>query len=116
MAWRSNFVNAGGPEFQWQKNLQARLPMVIGSRACAVAVASSAVSCASRSDRLAMVPGKSRTLRRATYCSSMWSLLRKIQPLQLGIGLGEREHGRLTRRNRLDLSVREFLAADNRLA
>ena len=55
-----------------------RLPMVIGSSAWAFAVASSAVSLDNRSDRLAMVPGRSRTLRRATYCSSRWFFLSKV--------------------------------------
>ena len=52
--------------------------MAMGSSAWALAVASSAVSFASRSDRLAMVAGRSRTLRRATYCSSRWLFLSRL--------------------------------------
>ena len=59
-----------------------------------------------------MVPGKSRTLRRATYCSSSVVLLQEGEPLQLGVGLGQGQHRRVARRNRLDLGVGEFLAAD----
>ena len=39
-------------------------------------------------------------------------LFEKVEPLQLGVGLGERQHRRVARRNRLDLGVGEFLAAD----
>ena len=59
-----------------------------------------------------MVPGKSRTLRRATYCSSRWFFLSKVEPLQFGVGLGEGQDRRVARCNRLDLGIGEFLAAD----
>src|SRR5262249_3910307 len=59
---------------------QRRLPMVIESWAWAVAVASSLISLDKRSLRLTIVPGKSRTLRRAAYFSSrgvfFWRLSR----------------------------------------
>ena len=38
--------------------------------------------------------------------------LEQGEPLQFGVGLGEREHGRVARRDRLDLGIGEFLAAD----
>ena len=52
--------------------------MVIGSVAWAAAVAWSAVKLANRPARLAIVAGKSRTLRRATYCSSRWFFFRRV--------------------------------------
>ena len=39
-------------------------------------------------------------------------LLEQGEPLQFGVGLGERQHRRVARRDRLDLGVGEFLAAD----
>ena len=39
-------------------------------------------------------------------------LLEDGEPLQLGVGLGERQHGRVARGDRLDLGVGQFLAAD----
>jgi hypothetical protein len=39
-------------------------------------------------------------------------LFEQVEPLQLGIGLGERQHRRIARCNRLDLGIGEFLAAD----
>ena len=39
-------------------------------------------------------------------------LLEQGEPLQFGVGLGERQHGRVARCDRLDLGVGEFLAAD----
>ncbi len=39
-------------------------------------------------------------------------LLEQGEPLRFGVGLGECEHGRLARRDRLDLGVGKFLAAD----
>ena len=56
--------------------------------------------------------GSSRTLRRATYCSSMMALFQQCEPLQFGIGLGERQYRRIARRDRLDLGVAQFLTAD----
>ena len=39
-------------------------------------------------------------------------LLEQGQPLQLGVGLGERQDGRVARRDRFDLGVGKLLAAD----
>ena len=39
-------------------------------------------------------------------------LLQDRQPLQFGVGLGQRQHGRVARGDRLHLGVGEFLAAD----
>ena len=39
-------------------------------------------------------------------------LLQDGEPLQLGVGLGERQHGRVARGDGLDLGVGELLAAD----
>ena len=39
-------------------------------------------------------------------------LLQEGEPLQLGVGLGQRQHRRVARGDRLDLGVGEFLAAD----
>ena len=45
----------------------------------AVAVASSVLSFDSLSFCFAIVPGKWRTLRRATYCSSRWFFFRRLR-------------------------------------
>ena len=39
-------------------------------------------------------------------------LLQHGQPLQLGVGLGQRQHRRVAGGNRLDLGVGQLLAAD----
>jgi hypothetical protein len=39
-------------------------------------------------------------------------LFEQVEPLQLGVGLGQREYRRVAGGNRLDLGVREFLPAD----
>ena len=39
-------------------------------------------------------------------------LLEQGEPLQFGVGLGEGQHGRVARRDRLDLGIGKFLAAD----
>ena len=39
-------------------------------------------------------------------------LLQDGQPLQFGVGLGQREHRRVARGDRLDLGVGQLLAAD----
>ena len=39
-------------------------------------------------------------------------LLQEVEALQFGVGLGQRQHGRVAGGNRLDLGVGEFLAAD----
>src|SRR5271163_4961407 len=39
-------------------------------------------------------------------------LLEQGEPLQFGVGLGECQHRRVSRRDRLDLGVGKFLAAD----
>ena len=56
----------------------ALLAASLSTIAWAVAVASSVVSFDKRPDRLAIVPGKSRTLRRATYCSSRWFFFKRF--------------------------------------
>ena len=67
-----------------------------------------ATRCSSRS----MVSGRSRTVRRARYCSSAWFFFRTASLLDLGVGLGQRQHGRVARGDGLDLGVGELLAAD----
>jgi hypothetical protein len=39
-------------------------------------------------------------------------LLQDGEPLQLGVGLGQGQHGRVARGDRLDLGVAQFLPAD----
>ena len=39
-------------------------------------------------------------------------LLEDRQPLQFGVGFGERQHGRVARRDGFDFGIGEFLAAD----
>ena len=39
-------------------------------------------------------------------------LLEQSQPLQFGVGLGERQHGGIARRDGLDLGVGKLLGAD----
>jgi hypothetical protein len=39
-------------------------------------------------------------------------LFQEVKPLQLGVGLGQRQDGRVAGGNRLDFGIGEFLAAD----
>ena len=91
---------------------QVRLPMVMGSAAWAVAVAWSAV----RLDKpLGQAGDGPRQVAHAAAGDVLLVevvLLQEGEPLQLGVGLGEGQHGRVARGNRLDLGVGEFLAAD----
>ena len=86
--------------------------MVIGSSAWAVAVAWSA-------DELGQTLGQAgdgpRQIAHAAAGDVLLVevvLLEQGEPLQFGVGLGERQHRRVARRNRLDLGVGQFLAAD----
>ena len=86
--------------------------MVMGSPAWAASVARSSVRSATRVVSRLMASGSSRMLRRARYCSSAWFFFRTASRLQLGVRLGERQHGRIARGDGLDLRVGELLAAD----
>ena len=86
--------------------------IVTESSAWASAVVMSVVKSAIRLESWAMVSGSSRSLRRARNCSSAWFFFRMDEPLQLGVGFGEGEHGRVARGDRFDLGIGEFLAAD----
>ena len=89
-----------------------RPPMAMGSLAWAFAVASSCVSLESRSDRLAMVRRQIADATAGDVLLIQVVLLEQGEPLQFGVGLGECQHRRVSRRDRLDLGVGEFLAAD----
>ena len=89
-----------------------RPPMAMGSVAWAFAVASSAVSL---DKSLGQAGDGCRQIADATAGDVLLIqvvLLEQGEPLQFGVGLGERQHGRVARRDRLDLGVGEFLAAD----
>ena len=60
----------------------------------------------------AMVSGSSRKAAAGEVLLVGVVLLQDGQPLQFGVGLGEREHGRVARGDRLHLGVGQFLAAD----
>ena len=91
---------------------QVRLPMVIGSAAWAVG---RGLVRREVGQTLGQAGNGARQIAHAAAGDVLLVevvLLEQGEPLQFGVGFGQRQHRRVARGNRLDLGIGEFLAAD----